>query len=140
MSKLIPVLVAATLLLGPIERLSPTLAGTCASKCGSPPIEFTPGQRIRLQVVNRTMSLIQLQKLYGTDPVRLTPGQEVELDQGDGTAPNISIVFWDATGLPLRVITAKPDAQTLRVEIHLSGRPPGDRSVYVLSDGRVAVF
>ncbi len=139
MFKLLPVLVAA-ILLSSVEHLNPALAGTCASKCGSPPIEFTPGQRVRVQVVNRTMSLIQLQKLYGTDPVPLTPGQELQLDQGDGTAPNISIVFWDATGLPLKVITAKPDDRTLRVEIRPGGRPPGDRSVYVLSDGRVAIF
>jgi hypothetical protein len=128
------------LLLGSTKYVSSAVAGTCASKCGPPSLQFTPGQRIQVHVINLTMSLVQLQKVYGTDPVPLSPGQEFVLNQGDGTTPNISLVFWDAIGLPLKTSIAKPDAQTLRIEIYPGGRPPGDRSVYVLSDGHVTVF
>ena len=142
MSKLFPAaLIAATLILQTAEYPSITLAGTCTQpKCPPRPIQFTPGQRIGVEVVNSTSSLIQLQKVYGTDPIPLRPGQELQIAQGDGTQPNISLIFWDATGLPLQARLSKPNAATLRVEIRPGGRPPGDRSVYILNDGRVAIF
>lgn len=120
--------------------VSPAIAGTCASDCGPKPLQFIPGQQIKLQVINRTASIIEIQKVYGTDPVALRPGQEITIDQWGGTAPNISLLFWDVTGLPLKVLTQKPDGETLRLELRPGGRPPGDRSVYVLNDGRVAVY
>lgn len=124
MSKLLPaVLVAAALVVTAAEHPSTTLAGTCASKCGPPPIQFTPGKPITVVVANLTSSLIQLQKVYGTDPIPVSPGQELQLAQKDGTEPNISVIFWDATGLPLKSRLSKPNATTLRVELRPGGRP-----------------
>lgn len=141
MSKLLSaVLVAVALLLGQTEHPQSATAGTCAAKCPSPPLQFVPGQRINFEVINLTSSLVQLQKIYGTDPVPLSPGQTLYFQRGGSTDPNLSVLVWDATGLPLLVRLAKPNPRTLRVEVRPGGRPPGDRSVYLKDDGRVAVF
>jgi len=137
---LVPTLMAATLLLGQAELARPVWAGTCASRCGPKPLQFTPGQRVSVEVVNQTASLVQFQKVFGTDPVPMRPGQELKFAQGGGTEPNISVYFWDETALPLQAKISQPDPKTLRIEIRPGGRPPGDRSVYLLNDGRVAIF
>ncbi|MDM3861243.1 MAG: hypothetical protein PT118_15655 [Aphanizomenon gracile PMC644.10] len=51
-----------TLLLMPINY-RPTLAGTCASRCGSIPLHFTPGQYIRVKVVNHSYGSVKLEQL-----------------------------------------------------------------------------
>lgn len=129
--------VAATLVFGSMHYPSLTLAGTCASKCGQRPIQFTPGQRIRVKVVNSTYGLVNLEKLHRTDTISLRPGQELELEQEDGSEPNISLVFWDENGSPLQAFLSKPDFATLRVEIRPGRLSPGDRSIYIRDDGRV---
>lgn len=58
-------LVAATVLVASVNNPSTTLAKTCASKCGSRPIQFTPGQHIRVEVLNSTPNLIKIQKPLG---------------------------------------------------------------------------
>lgn len=141
MLKILPVaLVAATILVASVDHSRTTLAGTCASNCGTRPVQFTPGQRIRLQVINRTSNLVKLEKLQGTEPISLRPGQQLQLDQGDGTQPNVSLVFWDETGSPLQANVSKPNVATLKLEIRPGRRYPGDRSLYILNDGRVNVF
>ena len=120
----------------------PATANTCvaATSCGRQPLQFVPGQRITIEFVNLTESVVQLQKLYGTDPLPISPGQVLSFVRGGSTDPNFSVVFWDAIGLPLKVNILKPEARTLRIEVLPGGRPPGDRSVYLKDDGRVAVF
>jgi hypothetical protein len=141
MSKLISAaLVAIAILLTSSQYPEVTFAGTCASKCGPRPLQFTPGQRIRLEVLNATSSLIKLEKIRRTGAIPLRPGEEFQLEQEDGTEPNISLVFWDETGFPLQATVSKPDFGTLRLELRRSARNPGDRSVQVLDDGRVNVF
>jgi hypothetical protein len=141
MSKLLPVALAAvTVLITSTNHPNATLAGTCASKCGPQPIQFTPGQSIRLQVVNKTLGLVKLEKLQGTDPIPLRPGQELQFFQSDEIQPKVSLVFWDETGLPLQAIISKPDFGTLRVELRAGKSNPGDRSLDMLSDGRVNVY
>ena len=137
---LAPALMVTTLLFSQTQAVSPALAGTCASRCGLKPLQFTPGQRVSVEVVNQTASLVQFQKVLGTDPVPMRPGQELKFAQGGGTEPNISVYFWDETALPLQARLSQPNPKTLRIEIRPGGRPPGDRSVYLLNDGRVAVF
>ncbi len=118
----------------------PASAQFCTVNCSSRQIQFTPGQLIRIFVVNRTDSLVQIEQVYGTDPIALLPNQEVEVDPNFGTRPNASLVFWDETTLPLRTILSRPDKNVLRVEILPGERPPGDRSVYVEDDGKVRIF
>ncbi|HIK04980.1 MAG TPA: hypothetical protein IGS40_09720 [Trichormus sp. M33_DOE_039] len=138
--KLPVVLAAATLLVTSISDSHTSLAGTCASNCGPRPLQFTPGQRIRLEVVNNTSNLIELEKIQGTRAIPLQPGQKLQFMQEDGKQPNLSLVFWDKTGSPLQAVVSKPNFATLRVEIRPTWRYPGDRSLYILNDGRVNVF
>ena len=143
MYKLLPVLlVTTTLFIGMTERYPIATAGTCVagSSCGQQPIKFIPGQRITVEVVNLTQRVVQLQKIAGTNPVIIRPGQVLSFGRGGRTEPNFSVVVWDAIGVPLKVNILKPEARTLRIEVRPGGRPPGDRSIYLKDDGRVAVF
>ncbi|MEW5856061.1 MAG: hypothetical protein AB1861_01545 [Cyanobacteriota bacterium] len=141
MSKFLPVvLVATAFTVGAAARLQPALAGTCAAKCPPAPLQFVPGQRITYEVVNLTSSLVQMQKVVGTDPIPLNPGQVVSFARGGSTDPNLSLLMWDATGLPLGMRLSKPNPRTLRIEVRPGGRPPGDRTIYLRDDGRVAVY
>lgn len=151
MSKLLPgILVAFALLLGQTEPHKQAIAGTCAagpsvtpkggSNCGPQPVQFVPGQRITVEIANFTSSIVELQNVPDTDPVPVNPGQVRSFIRGGSTEPNFSLVMWDANGLPVRANILKPEARTLRIEIRPGGRPPGDRTVYLKDDGRVAVF
>ena len=131
---------ATAILLGPATVPKPVLAGTCASKCGPKALQFRPGDRVAVEIINLTSNLIQFQKVYGTDPVSLSPGQSLRVRQGDGTAPNISVMFWDANGLPLKAVLSKPSETLLRIQLRPGYEPPGDSSVYIRNDGRVQTF
>ncbi|MHC0065881.1 hypothetical protein ACWATR_23750 [Nostoc sp. UIC 10890] len=133
-------LVAATIVVAAINNPSYTFAGTCASKCGSRPIQFTPGQHIRVEVVNSTPNLIKIQKPSGTGAISLSPGQKLNLEQIEGTEPNTSLIFWSETGLSLQAIVSKPNFGTLRLELRPTWRSPGDRSLYIMDDGKINVF
>ena len=132
-------LIAVTVLTASINP-SATLAGTCASKCGPHPIQFTPGQRIQVEVLNSTPNLIKIQKPSGTDAISLSPRQKLNLEQIEGTEPNTSLIFWSETGLSLQAIVSKPNFGTLRLELRPTWRSPGDRSLYIMDDGRINVF
>jgi hypothetical protein len=146
MAKLLPAIVlgfaqlsiSVALLLAPATQ--PAHAQTCASNCGSRPIQFTPGQPIRLVMVNHTPNRVQVEQVFETDPISLLPGQELEIDPNFGTEPNVSIVFWNEAAAPVQAILTQPDTTTLRIEVRPGARPPGDRSVYIQNDGRVVVF
>ncbi|QLE56979.1 hypothetical protein [Nostoc sp. TCL26-01] len=141
MFKILPVaLVAATILVATVDQSKTTLAGTCASNCGEKALQFTPGQRVRVEVVNNTPNLVELEKLQGTTPILLRPKQKLQLEQRDTTEPNISLVFWEKEGRSLQAIVSKPNIGTLRVELRPTWRVPGDRSVYILDDGRVNIL
>ncbi|QMS91232.1 hypothetical protein HUN01_27915 [Nostoc edaphicum CCNP1411] len=133
-------LVAATIVVASINNPNNTLAGTCASKCGSRPIQFTPGKHIRVEVVNSTPNLIKIQKPSGTGAISLSPGQKLNLEQIEGTEPNTSLIFWSETGLSLQAIVSKPNFGTLRLELRPTWRSPGDRSLYIMDDGKINVF
>lgn len=119
--------------------VSPTLAQTCTTNCGSRQVQFTPGQAIRLQMVNRTASLVQVQQVPLTDTIPLLPGSEVEVSSNFGTEPNLSVLFWDETSLAVRAVLSRPEPDILRVEL-LPANAPGDRSLYVENDGKVRIF
>ncbi|WP_392532818.1 hypothetical protein [Nostoc sp. C117] len=133
-------LIAVTLLTASIHNPSYTFAGTCASKCGLHPIQFTPGQHIRVEVVNSTPNLIRIQKPSETEAISLSPGQKLNLEQIEGTEPNTSLIFWSEKGLSLQAIVSKPNFGTLRLELRPTWRSPGDRSLYIMDDGRISVF
>ncbi|WP_353932297.1 hypothetical protein WJM97_06845 [Okeanomitos corallinicola TIOX110] len=141
MSKLISAtLITAALLFTPTNNADVTLAGTCASRCGPRPLEFKPGQYIRVQVVNRTPRVLQLEKFPEMRRMFLHPGKEYTIDQANATEPNFSIIFWDDTGRSLDASVSKPNFGTLRLELRPSEKFPGYRSLYLLNDGKVNVF
>lgn len=143
MSKLMPaVLVVTAIFLGITENLKPAEARTCvaATSCGPQPLKFIPGQKITVEIINFTESVVQLQQLYRTDPISISPGQVRSFVRGGSTEPNFSVIFWDEIGLPLKVSLRKPSARKLRIEVRPGGSPPGDRTVYLKDDGRVTVF
>ncbi|MEM6398972.1 MAG: hypothetical protein AAF757_01895 [Cyanobacteria bacterium P01_D01_bin.116] len=133
-------LITISLLLGLNENIKPAIAGTCASRCGVKPLQFTPGRHIRVEVINSTLNLIYVEKAQGTNPIALRPGQKVRLEQGNGTEPNISVVFWNENGLSLKANLFKPNFATLQVELRPEWRIGGDRGVYVRDDGRVTLL
>ena len=141
MSKLLSAtLITTALLMGFNEIPRTAIAGTCASRCGAKPLQFTPGSYIRVQVVNKTPNLIYIEKPQGTNPIALRPGQQVRLEQGDGTEPNISVIFWNENGLSLKANLSKPNFATLQVELRPEWRIGGDRGLYVRDDGRVQLL
>lgn len=114
--------------------------GTCASQCGARPLQFTPGQYVRIEVINRTPRVLQLQKMNVTNLVSIAPGKAIQFPQMQVTEPNASIIFWDETGRALKAVVSQPHAQILRVELRPDWYPPGDRSIYIRDDGRVNVL
>ncbi|MEA5553775.1 hypothetical protein VB713_22825 [Anabaena cylindrica UHCC 0172] len=141
MSKLIfTTLMATTLLLTSTNNSPVTLAGTCASHCGAKSLQFTPGQYIRLQVVNRTPRVLKLEKLPEMHRITLQPGQEYRINQESATEPNFSLLFWDDTGRSLEATASKPNFGTLHLELRPSNKFPGYRSLYILNDGKVNIF
>jgi len=117
----------------------PGLTQTCTENCRSRQVQFTPGQAIRLRMVNRTASLVQIQQVPLTDVIPLSPGAEVEINSNFGTDPNLSVLFWDETSLAVQAILFRPEPDVLQVEL-LPANAPGDRSIYVENDGRVRIF
>ncbi|KAM3097204.1 hypothetical protein ACKFKG_08880 [Phormidesmis sp. 146-35] len=116
-------------------------ARSCASNCPPPVLQFTPGQKIRVQVINRSENPVQIEKVFGTDPALINQGQQIEFARGGSSEPNLSVVFWDVTSLALKSRVSKPKPDLLLIELKSEKRyPPGDRSVYIRNDGRVEVF
>jgi hypothetical protein len=138
MFKCLPAILIITSLLSTLTE-NPSLAETCASQCGSPPIQFVPGQHIRIQIVNSTPRLVNLEKPDSTGLISLQPGQKLQLEQANSTNP-ISLIFWNQLGTPLQAIVSKPNFGTLRVELRPSWHSPGDRSIFLREDGRVNVM
>jgi hypothetical protein len=117
------------------------LAGTCSTRCSvKTPIQFKPGQRIKVQVINRTNSLIKIENALGGQPLELLSGQTIEFYRGGSTDPNFSVVFWEATETPLRSRLSKPTTDTLKIDLSFAAQKPGDRSVYIRNDGRIDIL
>lgn len=139
MLKLFSAVLAAVVLLMASEQRTKALTQPCTAYCRSNEIRFTPGRQVGLQLVNRTAGLVQVQQSGRMQPYPLRPGQEIQLSFGEGTEPNLSLLFWDATDLPIRTLLFRPEDQLLRVEFLPSGSF-SDRSISILDDGRVVIY
>jgi hypothetical protein len=139
-SKIVSAAVIATTLLGISNNLSPTLAQTCASKCGRRPLQFIPGQLVRIEVVNRTPRVLKLQRTSASESIAIQPGQTLKFEQAPLTEPNMSLLFWDDTGRALSASLNKVNVGILRVELRPNWRQPSDRSVYFRDDGMINVL
>jgi hypothetical protein len=134
------VLLGTPILLTQVSFPQATWAETCASECPPAVLQFTPGQYIQLQILNKTGNVVALEKLAGAAPLLLKPGEKVQFRRGGATDPNVSVVFWDTTGVFLKAKLIKTGTEQLLVELRPGGENPGDRSVYIKNDGRVDIF
>ena len=140
-------LLTITLLLMPINYKL-TLAGTCASRCGPAPLHFTPGQYIRVRVVNRSYGSVKLEQLPELRQTTLKPGQKLQFDLRGDALTEFSLMFWDDGGRYLKGVVSKPNFGTLVLEIRPNSRDyPGDsygalryRSLYIRNNGQVSLL
>lgn len=125
----------AALLLGS----APALAQRCTVDCGSGQIQFTPGDRITVQITNRSRTSVAVEQTPMTGTRTLRPGDTTEMGFGWGTTPNIFLLFWALQDHPIRATLGRPSAQTLAVEIYSAPSEPSDRSIVIENDGRVTL-
>ncbi|NMF85472.1 hypothetical protein [Nodosilinea sp. P-1105] len=118
---------------------TPALAQPCMVDCGSGQIQFTPGDAVTVQVVNRSTVQVAVEQPPMIGPRTLRPGDTTELGFGWGTTPNISMFLWALRDQPVRVRLGRPVETTLTVEIYNAPSEPSDRSVYIENDGRVSI-
>jgi hypothetical protein len=122
-------------LLGP----GPLLAQTCTDNCRSGQIQFTPGDRISVELVNLSPVTVGVEQVPLRGPLTLAPGTSTVLGFGWGTTPNLSMFIWPLADQPIRYTLGRMDDTTLTVEIVTAPSEPSDRSIYVENDGRVMV-
>jgi hypothetical protein len=143
MTSLFPRFLAVLLVLGlpTLASAQTTEPGTCATQCGQPYLRFRPGQRIKVQVTNRTYKVLQVENALGRTPLNIQPRSTVQFYRGGGTDPNFSVVFWEQTETPLRAIPSQMGKDMLKIDLNFAPRrSQGDRSVYLDNDGQVTVL
>ena len=139
MLKYLSIITIVTLILNPINPLLAKPAN-CKYYCEKP-IEFTPGKKFNVQIINLSSNLIEMEKVANTDVMVINPGQIVSFKQMVDTVNNSSFVFADINNIPLQIKIIQLDSQTLRIELHHSERKNiSDRSVYIQDNGQVKVF
>jgi hypothetical protein len=132
-------IVLAALIASPLLFSSSTHAGTCARNCGLVNLQFVPGQAITVKIKNRTNQTIKIEKVQGAKPVPLNAGQETRIVQVGNVRSTRSIV-WEADATPLRAVVKQTNPTTLRVDLVAGSEPPGDRAIYLKSDGHIEVL
>ncbi len=133
-------MITAALLFTPSHNSDFALAGTCASNCRPHPLQFKPGQYLRVEVMNYTPRLLRLEKMPEMKRIYLNPGEVYRVDLRNATDPNFALLFWDETGRALGANVYKYNFGTLRLELRPSEKFPGYRSLHLLTDGKVRVF
>jgi hypothetical protein len=118
----------------------PSRIGTCKDNCPAKGIQFKPGQRITVRIVNRTKQYISIEKIAGTKPVILSGLKALEFSKGGQSDSNPSIVLWEKNETPLHVQLSQPKPDVLLVEVRFAAKNPGDQSIYLRNDGQVDVF
>ena len=124
----------------PLTMPLPADVGTCKTVCPVKGIQFKPGQRITVRVVNRTKRVISVENLAGAKPVMVSGLKTIEFSKGGTSDPNPSIALWENTETPLRVKLSQPKPDLLVIELRFAAQKPGDQSVYLRNDGKVDVF
>jgi hypothetical protein len=119
---------------------TPLQAQPCTAGCRSDQIQFTPGDPLTIEVVNRSRYLMQVEQLPLTPATTLLPGQTARLGFDWGTSPNVAIRFWNEQAEPVRAELFRPGDRSLRVELRDLPWQLGDRALYVQNDGRVIVY
>lgn len=121
--------------------MSPAWGQTCTEHCRSDQIQFTPGDRLSVQVVNQSRAVVHVQQKPMTPPVTLSPGMTTEMGFGWGTQPNLAIYFWtDSSEQLIRVQLNRPAQTALQIEIYNAPSAPINGTVYIQNDGRVSIY
>ncbi|MGB3308118.1 MAG: hypothetical protein WBG32_01400 [Nodosilinea sp.] len=115
------------------------LAAPCAVNCKSGQIQFTPGDRITIQVVNVGSRPLSLEQPPLLGPRVLYTGNTIETQVNWTMQPHPSVFFWSQERLPVRARLNRPGPNTLRVEVFDAPAEPSDRSITIEADGRVLV-
>ena len=115
------------------------LADPCTVNCASGQIQFTPCDRITIQVVNVGSRPLSLEQPPLLGPRVLYTGNTIDIPVGWTAQPNPSVFFWSSERLPVRARLNRPSPNTLRVELYDAPAEPSDRSITIQADGRVSV-
>lgn len=118
---------------------TPALAQDCVEGCRSGEIQFTPGDRISVEIVNLSIVNVGVEQVPLISPLTLLPGTRTVLGFGWGTKPNLSMLIWPLEDQPIRYRLSRIDDTTLGVEIVTAPSEPSDRSIFIENDGRVRV-
>lgn len=118
----------------------PLAAQTCTANCRSDQVQFTPGDPLSVEVINRSGVPITVQQVPLMAPISLRPGQSTQLGFRWGTTPNVAVRFWSPENEPLRAYLFRPAERTLQIEIRKLPYQLGDRSIYIQNDGRVIIY
>ncbi len=113
-------------------------AADCVYRCGSHEIQFTPGQSVKLEVVNRTGGRVSLERVLDFQPYSVRPDQVITIDAQVGIG-DLSVVFWEAAQRPIEVRLHRPQTDTLQIELLPSGAI-NDSAVHIVNDGRVMIY
>lgn len=136
---LTPLLISAVMIAGFSDR--PVVAQNCRVGCHSDQIQFTPGQTITVEIINRAPHPVQFSQMAYMNPQTLAAyGGVTELNFGAGTLPNVELYVWGDDAEPLRVTLARPANDILRVEVTAAPYGPGDRAISIADDGRVLIY
>lgn len=115
------------------------VADPCTINCRSGQIQFTPGDRITVQVINVGSRPLSLEQPPLLGPRLLYTGNTFETRINWAGQPKPSFFFWSQERLPVRVRLGRPSPDTLRVELYNAPSEPSDRSITIEADGRVSV-
>ena len=122
----------------------PLLASTvqaepCTYQCESGELRFVPGQALKIEFVNKTNGLINLERILDIKMHWLRPHTDFDIQTYVGVDPDMSMVFWDDDSKAVNAVLHRPDKDTLQIEFLPSGGQ-SDRAVHISNDGRVLVF
>ncbi|MEL6601806.1 MAG: hypothetical protein AAFP20_01115 [Cyanobacteria bacterium J06614_10] len=126
------------LLAGPLSGAAQADA-PCTYQCDSNQIRFMPGQPIKIEFVNRTNGMINLERVLDIDMHWLRPQSDFAIETLVGVDDDMSLVFWDENNRAVNAVLHRPNSETLQIELLPSGHD-SDRAVHVANDGRVLVY
>ncbi|MEL6468724.1 MAG: hypothetical protein AAFQ74_03275 [Cyanobacteria bacterium J06623_4] len=126
------------LLAGPLAGAAKADA-PCTYQCDSNQIRFMPGQPIKIEFVNRTNGMINLERVLDIDMHWLRPQSDFAIETLVGVDDDMSLVFWDENNRAVNAVLHRPNSETLQIELLPSGHD-SDRAVHVANDGRVLVY
>ncbi|MEO0538326.1 MAG: hypothetical protein AAF215_31250 [Cyanobacteria bacterium P01_A01_bin.123] len=131
--------VSAVVIAGLSDR--PSIAQNCRAGCESDQIQFTPGQQLTIEIINRAPHSVQFSQMAYMNPQSLAAyGGLAVLEFGAGTRPNVDLYVWEENAEPLNITLARPASNVLRVEVTAAPYGPGDRAITIADDGRVLIY